>query len=348
MGEMFATTGESPEGVAQVVARLVADGAASGFVVAVARGDGPVAALAVGADAAGRPLDPDSLFPFASITKLATALAVLRLMDMGALDVADPLARHLPDAAAAREGVTLRHLLCHTAGLPFDPPEARAPGDDPPWPAQSEAARGTTPVAPPGTLVRYSAVGYALLALVVERATGRPFPAALAELVLAPLGLGATFGVAPACTPARIAEADWYNAPGWPMLANPSNGMVGTAADALALVRAFRPGILLRPETCAAATRDQTGGLAAAAGMFWPRAPWGLGPGLKHDLPPFMFAPPAAGPAAYAHGGAAGGLAWADPDADIAAAILSTRAGGPWFSDTMAAISAAILNGRRS
>jgi len=96
-----------------------------------------------------------------------------------------------------------------------------------------------------------------------------------------------------------------------------------------------------------ALARCETGGLAAAAGSFWPRPPWGLGPGIQHYLPPFMFAPPAAGPAACAHGGAAGGLAWADPDADIAAAILSTRAGGPWFSDTMAAISAAILDHTR-
>ncbi len=343
MGEMSATTGELPAGVARVVAGQVAEGAAAGFVVAVARGDGPVAALAVGVDDAGRPLAPDTLFPFASITKLATALAVLRLADDGALDVADPLARHLPDAAAARAGITLRQLLCHTAGLPYELPGDLAP-DTLPWPARAEAAQRTPPVEPPGTLVRYSNVGYALLALVVERATGRPFPAALAELVLTPLGMGATFGVAPPRPRARIAGADWYNAPGWPLLADPASCLVGTAADALALVRAFRPGILLRPETCAAATRDQTGGLAMAAGSFWPRAPWGLGPGLQHYLPPFMFVPPAAGPAAYAHGGTAGGLAWADPDADIAAAILSTRGGGPWFSDTMAAIGAAILS----
>lgn len=343
MGEMLATTGEVPEGVARVVAGQVAEGAASGFVVAVARGDGPVAALAVGADAAGRPLAPDSLFPFASITKLATALAVLRLADDGALDVADPLARHLPDAAAARAGVTLRHLLCHTGGLPDELPADLAPDNNLPWPARAAAALDARPVDPPGTLVRYSDVGYALLALVVERATGQPFPAALAELVLTPLGMGATFGVAPARTRARIAGANWHNAPGWPLLADLASCLVGTAADALALVRAFRPGVLLRPETCAAATHDQTGGLAATEPLPWPRAPWGLGPGLKHDLPPFMFVPPAAGPAAYGHGGAAGGLAWADPDVDIAAAILSTRAGGSWCSDTMAAISAAIL-----
>src|ERR671937_2235049 len=69
-----------------------------------------------GVDAAGQPLG-GSLFPVASLTKLATALSVLRLVDVGGLGLADPLSRHLPEAGAAQPGVTLRRLLAHTAGL---------------------------------------------------------------------------------------------------------------------------------------------------------------------------------------------------------------------------------------
>ena len=54
-----------------------------GVVIAVARDGRPVEHLAVGSDARGRPLAPDNLFPVASITKLATALSVLRLADRG-------------------------------------------------------------------------------------------------------------------------------------------------------------------------------------------------------------------------------------------------------------------------
>ena len=83
--------------VRPVVERVMRDRAVPGMVIAVARGEGRPEHLVVGADHQGRPLAEDSLLPIASITKLATALAVLRLVDRGALALDDPLARHLPD-----------------------------------------------------------------------------------------------------------------------------------------------------------------------------------------------------------------------------------------------------------
>src|SRR6266540_5200865 len=91
-----------------------------GVVLAVARGDRPAEFLAIGEDALGRPLAHDTLFPVASITKLATALAVLRLAEEGALTPDDQLSEHLPEALAAQHGVTIRALLCHTGGLTID------------------------------------------------------------------------------------------------------------------------------------------------------------------------------------------------------------------------------------
>ena len=93
-----------------------------GMVIAACRGDGPVEQIAVGKDADGVPLSIDSLFPVASMTKLATALAVLRLVDRGDLTLDDELHRWVPDAAAAATtGTTIRALLAHTAGLPVVP-----------------------------------------------------------------------------------------------------------------------------------------------------------------------------------------------------------------------------------
>jgi CubicO group peptidase (beta-lactamase class C family) len=65
------------------ISELLQRPAISGVVIAVARDGHPVEHLAVGSDARGRPLTPDSLFPVASITKLVTALSVLRLVDPG-------------------------------------------------------------------------------------------------------------------------------------------------------------------------------------------------------------------------------------------------------------------------
>lgn len=88
-----------------------------GAVIAVARHGQPIEELAVGTDAHGHDLAPDSLFPVASITKLVTALSVLRLVDRGAVHYEDRLGAYLPESAAARAGVTLRMLFTHTSGL---------------------------------------------------------------------------------------------------------------------------------------------------------------------------------------------------------------------------------------
>ena len=87
------------------------------MVIAVARDGLPVDELAAGSDARGQPLTPDSLFSVASITKLVTALSVLRLADRGVLHCEDRLDAYLPESAAARAGVTLRMLFTHTGGL---------------------------------------------------------------------------------------------------------------------------------------------------------------------------------------------------------------------------------------
>ena len=82
--------------------------------MAVKRDDRPTEYLAAGTDAREHPLNADTLIPVASVTKLATALAALRLADADKLKLDDPLALCLPEAAAAQEGVTLRRLLSHT------------------------------------------------------------------------------------------------------------------------------------------------------------------------------------------------------------------------------------------
>src|SRR5262245_8833891 len=109
-----------PDAVRRAVEDAMRYGQTPGVALAVARVDRRIEYLIVGSDALGRPLARDTLFPVASVTKLATALAVLRLADSGALALDDPLDQHLPSAAAAEPGVSIRNLLCHTSGLPLD------------------------------------------------------------------------------------------------------------------------------------------------------------------------------------------------------------------------------------
>jgi CubicO group peptidase (beta-lactamase class C family) len=332
--------------------------AVPGMVVAVARGEERPECLALGVDHRGRPLAEDSLLPVASITKLATALAVLRLADRGALGLDDPLARHLPEADAAREGVTPRRLLSHTAGLPDDvPPEAAPYTLALDWPTLARSCMVTVPVAPPGTQVSYSNVGPGLLAIVVERLTGRRFGEAVNELVLRPLGIEGYLGQEPPRTVSWIAgdlgehtgtDLDPYNSPFWRTLALPWGGLVTTAAGALALARAFagHPPGFLSDEILAEARRDQTGGLAGRMVFFeWPRCPWGLGVELRGDKAPH-WTPADASSTSFGHVGASGCIAWVDRSAEVAWAMLGARFFMDWWED-WPTIGAAILAARR-
>jgi CubicO group peptidase (beta-lactamase class C family) len=106
--------------------------------------------------------DADRTFRWASVTKMATAMAILTAIDDGSI--------HL-DEAAGPPGSTVRHLLAHTSGLPFD---------------------GVAVQAKPGTRRTYSNAGFDLLGRLLEDRDGRPFVVALTDRVLAPLGMAAT------------------------------------------------------------------------------------------------------------------------------------------------------------
>jgi len=345
--------------VRRAVEEAMRAGQVPGIALAVARGDRPVEHLVVGTDALGQPLARDSLFPVASITKLATALAILRLVDSGALALDDPLSQHLPSASGAEPGVTIRKLLCHPSGLPLDVSAAAAPythGLD--WPTLATACLLTSLEAPPDTRVQYSNVGYGLLAVIVELHTGKDFPAALAELVLRPLGVEAYLGDQPARAPAVItgvrgqhasSDLEPFNSTFWRGLAFPWAGLVTTAGGALALARAFRdaPAGFLSFATGAEATRSHTGDLGGGfvEPLFWPRCPWGLGPDiLGHKTP--HWAPAEAGPDSFGHSGASGALAWVSPAHDVAWAILGARtADNGWLLRRAPAIGVAVLGG---
>lgn len=104
----------------------------------------------------------DRLFSWASITKLATGLAILSAVEDDVLQL---------DEAAGPPGSTVRHLLAHASGLPFE---------------------GSTPIAGPGTRRIYSNGGFNVLGDLLARRTARPFEAVLTERVLAPLGMSGT------------------------------------------------------------------------------------------------------------------------------------------------------------
>jgi len=134
----------------------------------------------------------DTRFRLASVSKQFTAVAVMILNERGLVDLDAPVKTWLPDAPAAWDGVTVRRLLNHTAGLPdftrLDDYEALK-------------TRATTPAAligrfrdrplefTPGERFAYSNSGYVVLTAVIEKASGQAYADFVSDNLFQPLGM---------------------------------------------------------------------------------------------------------------------------------------------------------------
>jgi CubicO group peptidase (beta-lactamase class C family) len=141
------------------------------------------------------PVTTGTAFGIGSITKQFTAAAILRLQEQGRLRVADSIGRFFPQVPAGKRGITLHHLLTHTAGLPREVEGLPQPGPTVPTPPADEYLSRilATPLLwEPGTRHLYSNLGYRLLAMVVERASGMPYERFLREQLWLPAGMRQT------------------------------------------------------------------------------------------------------------------------------------------------------------
>jgi len=154
-------------------------------------------------DAPGsRPVALDTIYDVASLTKVFTATAVLRLADAGQLDLHAPAADYLPELRAP--GIAVFHLLTHTSGLDIRLSTLRGSGRD----GVLAAAYAAAPIHPPGAAVAYTNVNSLLLGEIVARLRGEPLDTALHELVIDPLGLCDTRFCPPAELLPRIAPTE--------------------------------------------------------------------------------------------------------------------------------------------
>jgi CubicO group peptidase (beta-lactamase class C family) len=143
------------------------------------------------------PVTPATRFYMASVPKQFTSLAALIAEQEGKLKLDDSVRKYVPELPAWAGGVTLRRMLDHTAGLRdylalwslkgFSNESVLREG-----PTLSLVARQKALDFEPGADYSYSNTGYFLMALVIERATGRNLGDYTREKILAPLGMDAT------------------------------------------------------------------------------------------------------------------------------------------------------------
>jgi CubicO group peptidase (beta-lactamase class C family) len=142
------------------------------------------------------PVTADTLFQVGSITKTFTATAILRLVELGKLELDQPVRSVLPDLKLADESVasqvTLRHLLTHTGGWVGDYFNDFGPGEDALAKMVAKMA-GLEQLTPLGQVWSYNNAGWYLAGRLIEVVTGASYETALHELVLDPLGLKETY-----------------------------------------------------------------------------------------------------------------------------------------------------------
>ncbi len=274
--------------------------------------------------------EPDTVYDIASLTKPVTATLVMRLAEGGALSLDDPLRRWWPSMAAG-DGVTVRHLLTHTSGLPASLPL------DKPWQGSGTAldlALVQAPTHAPGGFFRYSDVGFILLGALVERVGGAPLDALASAWVLQPLRMADTrYRPLQHLPPARIAPTEFDGArllrgevhdPSARRMGGVAGhaGLFGTAADLARFARmVLGRGELDGARVLSAASIDQMTRVNTPAALTARR-------GLGWDIDsPYSRPRGKAWPAgrSFGHTGFTGCAMWIDPGSRSFYVVLSNR-----------------------
>lgn len=146
----------------------------------------------------GKPITPDSVFDLASVSKQITGTAILHLADKGRLDLNENVSTYLPDYSVSVKGrdVTVIDLVHHVSGL-MDYCSGDWAGTDEEFAELTTETHlqwlnSTKPRRAPGVKFEYNNSGYALLSLIVERISGRGFPAYVRENLFEPAGMSKT------------------------------------------------------------------------------------------------------------------------------------------------------------
>ena len=136
---------------------------------------------------------PATLSCLASVSKQFTAMMIMMLAEQNKINYDDPISKYVPELSKYADGITIRHLLTHTSGIP----DVGDLGIDHPGLTNIEVLKTLTKqdslAFKPGTKYQYSNTGYILLSIIVERITGKSFKDYLTEKILFPLKMNNTF-----------------------------------------------------------------------------------------------------------------------------------------------------------
>ena len=207
--EALGFSGERLDRAYALVEGLVTENAAVGAAMLVGRGERSLAPCAFGRMGApdAAPVRPDTIFAVASCTKPIVAAAVCLLVERGLVGLDQPVCELIPELSANLKEVRLSQLMTHTSGLGGLVRNRELRRTRQPLQRWLDALYRTTLEAPPGTRVRYTSAGAALLGDVVCRVSGVELRDFLAREFSGRWGCATASTAAATRTPAASAPA---------------------------------------------------------------------------------------------------------------------------------------------
>ena len=291
------------------------------------------------------PVTRDTIFAVASITKPFTATGLMLLVERGLVSLDQPVRTVLPEfVGPSRDGITLRHFLTHTSGLPeYAPNNQEIRRQHLGLDAFVEAYCQGEPLFEPGTRHSYSNYGFGLTGEIIGRLSGRSYHQFIHEEILAPLGMKDSYMQPPEEVWDRIAwvwapnephtDYERYNSPYFRRLGIPWGCLYTTPEDLALFAQMFltagksAAGKIISPATAREMTRDQLrgipGGIESSA-ESWRAASWGLGWDVKGHKAPHSTGQ-LTSPQTFGHGGSAGSMIWADPVTGVICVLIANR-----------------------
>ncbi len=294
------------------------------------------------------PMEKNTLFRIASMTKPFSAAAIMMLVEEGKLQLDDPVENYLPEfhnmwmvsekssekmlLVQPGRKITIRDILTHTSGLAALPGAVKVKSI-----AEYVHVISQLPLQfEPGTEWRYGGSGVTAAARIVEVLSGMPYEEFLKKRIFIPLGMNNTYFSVPEEEKKRMAtlyhpSADSVlvpaEAPDWYSFPRPEAGLVSTASDMAGWMLAllgkgmYNGTRILREESVAEMTKIQTGEIQTG---FTEGMSFGLGLGIVRD-PQGVTAMLSKG--TFGHGGAFGTQYWADPATNTLYILMIQRQG---------------------
>jgi CubicO group peptidase (beta-lactamase class C family) len=182
------------------------------------------------------PVDIDSVFRIASMTKSFTVISILRLRDEGKLSLDDPAEKYVPEMAGLKyptsdaPKITIRHLLSHATGFPEDNPWGDRQLADTDEQLSQMLRKGIPFSNAPGLVYEYSNLGFAILGRIVTNVSRVPYTEYVNANILRPMGMTSTTLEPKDVAASRRAHGYRWEDERWkdePLLSNGSFGSMG-------------------------------------------------------------------------------------------------------------------------